>query len=679
MKENKATNELALESSPYLLQHAKNPVNWRIWSDAALNDAKEQNKLLVISVGYAACHWCHVMEHESFEDIEVAKIMNDNYIAIKVDREERPDIDQVYMQAVQVMTGMGGWPMNIVALPDGRPIWGGTYFKKHQWISALQQIKYLYKSEPEQLYNYAEKLENGLEQMNIIDIPTNSDFSSFNLNNCISTWQKKFDFKYGGIGNAPKFMMPNNLAFLLRYSNQNRDTGIANFVWTTLDKIASGGIFDPIDGGFSRYSVDEKWHIPHFEKMLYDNAQLLSLYSDAYKLSQKEEYKEVIKKTADFIETEFTDASGAFYTALDADSINSVGKKEEGVFYSWTKEELKTTISEEFELFCEYFNINSTGYWENGQYVLYKTTNDATFTKKHTISAKEFSAIKKTWISDLRKTREKRQKPLLDDKSLTSWNALTIIGLLDAYTALQDQTYFDLANKNAYFLKEHQINDDFSMFHSYKSEKSKIEGYLEDYAFSIAAFLRLYEVSFKESWLHLANNLTEYTLVNFYDHSQNLFNFINESQNRLISNPKEYLDNVIPSSNSVMAKNLFALSKHFPTSNFGDIAKNMFLTIASEIHKHPTGYSNWLQLYLNFSNPYFEIVISGEKAKQINQNIQKDYLPNCIFSGSTTKSELPLLTKRFEKGKTLIYSCKEGQCLQPTENSEEVLQKIKAV
>ncbi len=370
-KEYRFSNELINETSPYLLQHAHNPVNWHPWKDEVLDLAQVEEKLLLISVGYSACHWCHVMEHESFENEEVAEIMNSNYICIKVDREERPDIDQVYMNAVQIMTGMGGWPMNVVALPDGRPVWGGTYFRKEQWKDALKQIANLYASKPEQLLEYAGKLEAGLNQVQIIEPPTtNKNFHRDFFLPIIKKWKRSLDRKNGGYNSAPKFMMPTNYDFLLRYAFQNSDEELMDFCLHTLNKMSWGGVFDPIGGGFSRYSVDESWHVPHFEKMLYDNAQLVQLYSKAYKLTGNNWYKEVVIQTLDFIDREMSDPSGAFYSALDADSEDENGKKEEGAYYVWKKAELQRLLQDDFNLFSECFNINAFGKWEHENYVL---------------------------------------------------------------------------------------------------------------------------------------------------------------------------------------------------------------------------------------------------------------------------------------------------------------------
>ncbi|HHH54668.1 MAG TPA: thioredoxin domain-containing protein, partial [Bacteroidetes bacterium] len=377
MKQHKYTNDLINESSPYLLQHAHNPVNWRPWKPETLEEAIKENKLLIISVGYAACHWCHVMEHESFEDTTVAKIMNDNFICIKIDREERPDVDQVYMTAVQLMTGRGGWPMNVIALPDGRPVWGGTYFPKERWIAALKQLSEMWDKEPEKLIDYAAGLTSKVKQADIVQLNNDEiNFTTYFLRQSIEKWERNFDNRYGGTKQAPKFPLPNNYEFLLRYSIQSGDNDIRKFVELTLDKMAYGGIYDHIGGGFARYSTDEKWHIPHFEKMLYDNGQLVSLYSNAYSLTKKELYKEVVYETLEFVKRELTGDNGIFYSSLDADSDNKHGHLEEGAYYVWTIDELKSILGGDFELFKEYYNINNYGKWENGNFVLIRDMSD---------------------------------------------------------------------------------------------------------------------------------------------------------------------------------------------------------------------------------------------------------------------------------------------------------------
>lgn len=674
------TNDLIHESSPYLLQHAHNPVNWKAWNDNTLDEAKKNDKLLLISVGYSACHWCHVMEHESFEDKAVAEIMNSNYINIKVDREERPDIDQVYMNAVQVMTGMGGWPMNVVALPDGRPVWGGTYFRKEQWQDALKQIAHLYETQPEKLLEYADKLEQGLKQIQIIepkDKETDLDQDFFIP--IIEKWKGSFDKKNGGYQRSPKFMMPNNYEFLLRFAHQNSDHDLKNHCLFTLDKISWGGIYDTVEGGFSRYSVDEKWHVPHFEKMLYDNAQLVQLYARAYKVTKNEWYKEVVEGTLKFVEQEMTDPSGAFYSALDADSENANGEKEEGAYYVWTKEELNSLLADDFLIFSNYYNINNYGKWEAGNYVLIRTGTRKTIATELNISEKEL----KNRIADCHKilieAKKDRKKPGLDDKSLTSWNAMMISGYTEAFKALGKDAYLQIAEKNANFIKDHQLQGNGRLFHTYKNGKSSINAYLEDYAFTIEALLNLYEANFKESYLDDAKDLMGIAEKDFFDPNSGLYFFTSEKDRPLVTKTIEYSDNVIPASNSVMAKNLFRLGKLTGKTDFVLKAKNMLQTILDKIPEYPQSYSNWLDLMMNFTYPFYEIAITGQGSKGMATEFQQKYIPNTVLAASKTKSELALLKDRFDEDKDLIFVCEEGSCQLPVTSEPEALKLISQV
>ncbi|MBC8004011.1 MAG: thioredoxin domain-containing protein, partial [Verrucomicrobia bacterium] len=360
MQSYKYTNELVHESSPYLLQHAHNPVNWQAWGDSALKRAKDENKLLLISIGYSACHWCHVMEHESFEDPEVAKLMNRHFVCVKVDREERPDVDHTYMSAVQLLSGRGGWPLNAIALPDGRPIWAGTYFRKEEWMEALDAIANFYHENPEKTEEYAAKLHEGMEQNALIAIKPvgKTTIDSALVKSLLSKWKNQFDLKHGGTKGAPKFMLPNNWQFLLRAGVQYKDKKILNQVKQTLLKMAFGGIYDQIGGGFARYSTDELWKVPHFEKMLYDNAQLFGLYANAWKVEQNPIYRQVVQETVEFLKRELLSAEDGFYSALDADSEGVEGK-----FYCWSKEELEKILGDDYALFSAYFNVNTLGLW----------------------------------------------------------------------------------------------------------------------------------------------------------------------------------------------------------------------------------------------------------------------------------------------------------------------------
>jgi len=672
------TNDLINETSPYLLQHAHNPVNWNPWNDQVLAQAKAQNKLILISVGYSACHWCHVMEHESFEDVEVAKIMNSNFINIKIDREERPDIDQVYMNAVQLMTGKGGWPMNVIALPDGRPVWGGTYFEKDQWMSALKQISELYVKNPEKLTEYAGKLEQGLKSMDLINL-NNEDaiFTNEFIEESVDKWSSQFDHREGGMKRSPKFMMPNNYHLLLRYAYQSDDENLQKFVNHTLTQMAYGGIFDHLEGGFSRYSVDVKWHVPHFEKMLYDNAQLVSLYADAYLITQNELYKTTITETLEFVKNNLTNEEGAFYSSLDADSNNALDELEEGAFYVWQKEELKTLLETDYELFSDYYNINVYGFWEHDNYVLIRRDDDASIIKKYNLTKTELLQKKNDWKTILLEERNKRDKPRLDDKSLTSWNALMLKGYVDAYRVLKDPEYLEVAERNAHFILNKQLREDGGLNHSYKEGKSTINGYLEDYASTIDAFLALYEVTLNETWLYSARDLSNYSFDHFFDEKSKLFFFTSNLDASLVSRSIEYRDNVIPASNSIMAKNLFKLSHYFDNKHFAKTATTMLNNVKPEIVEYGSGYSNWLDLMMNYTNSYYEVAISGQDVMSKLNELHQTYLPNILIAGSNKDSNQALLKNRYIEDETLIYVCVNNSCKLPVTEIKDAIALLK--
>ena len=669
-------NELQLETSPYLLQHASNPVHWKAWNEKSLAIAKDQNKLIIISIGYSACHWCHVMEHESFEDNEVASVMNAHFISIKIDREERPDIDAVYMKAVQIMTGQGGWPMNVVTLPDGRPIWGGTYFRKNDWINSLERLQEIYTENPETILDYAEKLNDGLQSMCIISKnESESDFNFEILETLIHQWQKSFDWDFGGMARAPKFMMPTNYEFLLRYGYQTKNHTLLDFVNLTLTKMAHGGLFDTIDGGFSRYSVDMKWHVPHFEKMLYDNGQLVSLYANAYKLTGIKGYKEVIEKTLKFVEKEWLTIEGCFYSALDADSLNKENHLEEGAFYVWTKAELQTLLNDDFELFSIVFNVTDFGFWEHENYVLIQNKSLEEIAVQQKIPLETLEEKKKYWEQILYAKREKRSKPRLDDKCLTSWNAIMLKGFVEAYKAIGTKTYLDIALRNANFIIHKIWSSDGNLKHSYKDGKATINGFLEDYAHVIEAFISLYEVTFDEKWLQNAKQLTDYTFDNFYDVEAQFFSFTSHQDERLITTHFEVEDNVIPASNSVMADALFKLSIYFNNGYYEKICQQMVQNIIPTVD-YPSAFSNWLNVLLHFSEQNKELAICGNNALDYLEKINQNYLPNIVIAGSSSLSTLPFLENRFLEKETLFYLCQNKTCDIPTNDFEEISKEI---
>ena len=670
-------NQLNLETSPYLLQHANNPIHWNAWSENTLATAQKENKLIIISIGYSACHWCHVMEHESFEKEEVASVMNADFISIKVDREERPDVDAIYMKAVQMMTNRGGWPLNVVCLPDGRPVWGGTYFQKEEWTNTLQQLQEMYVSNPEKIIEYAEKLHQGIQLLGSIKHnPLLEQDHPKNIKPLVEKWSKSFDWEYGGYARAPKFMMPNNYLFIQRYGFQTQSLDLLNFVDLTLTKMAHGGLFDTIDGGFSRYSVDMRWHVPHFEKMLYDNGQMISLYAQAYKRTKNELYKEVIEKTLTFVEREFLNSDNAFFSALDADSLNQNNKLEEGTFYVWTKDQLKEILQNNFEVFSHLYNVNDFGFWEHENYVLIQSQTLKSVASQFGLTENELQIKKKIWEQLLFNEREKRAKPRLDDKSLTSWNAIMLKGYVEAYMALGNENYLTIAKTNAQFIVNKQWAPEGFLYHSYKNNKSTIEGFLEDYAFTIEAFISLYQATLEEKYLHQAKQLTDYCFDNFYDEKQQFFAFNSRNSAPLIAQHFENEDNVMPASNSVMANNLYLLSILFENSYYQKTAMQMLHHIIPNID-YGSGYSNWLNLWLNLSEDNKELAVCGDQALENCYKINARYLPHVIMAGATKNSVLPFLNNRFIENENLFYVCQNRTCLLPNTNIEEIFDNLK--
>jgi uncharacterized protein YyaL (SSP411 family) len=668
----KHTNNLVNQTSPYLLQHAHNPVNWYAWGDEALAKAKAENKLLLISIGYSACHWCHVMEHESFENEEVAKIMNNNFICIKVDREERPDIDQIYMNAVQLITGRGGWPLNCFALPTGEPFYGGTYFQKDQWVQILNNVANEYKVAPQNVVDYATKLTAGIKTSEML--PMVKDETPFSMNVLeagVSKIKKQFDYIEGGGASAPKFPMPNNYEFLLQYYYHTKDKEILDIVELTLDKMAFGGIYDQIGGGFARYSTDKYWKAPHFEKMLYDNGQLVSLYSQAYQLTKKPLYKHVVYQTLEYIEREMTAKNGAFYSSLDADS-----EGEEGKFYVWSKEELEKVLKEDFEFAKEYYSVNSAGKWE-GHYILLRKKDNATIAKLFNISEDEVVKKIEKVNTILLKERANRIRPGLDDKTLTSWNALMLKGYVDAYNVFGDEDFLKAALKNANFIVNTQVRQDGGLNHNYKNGVSNLDGYLEDYSFTTEALIALYQATFDEKWLKHSQQLTDYAITHFYDHETGFFFFTSNNAKGLVARKMELTDNVIPASNSSMAKSLFLLGEFYYNEDYTKKSRQMLKNIEAQIPQYISGYSNWGILMLNNVKPFYELAISGKKAHEKRREFNQNYIPNKLLVGSIKESNLPLLEMKEVNGSTMIYVCYNKACQLPVEEVSEALKQIK--
>ena len=666
----KYTNALIHESSPYLLQHAHNPVNWVSWSDEVFRQAKLQNKMVLVSVGYSACHWCHVMEHECFEDEEVAALMNKFFICIKVDREERPDVDQVYMTAVQLMTQKGGWPLNCFTLADGRPIYGGTYFPKEQWMHILKSLQHTFENDREKVEEYAEHLHQGVQNSELINVAKNSEqFSEEKLHELVLRWSRNFDSMEGGDSRAPKFPLPNNYEFLLQYGVKYQNEKVLNHVELTLDKMAMGGIYDQVGGGFSRYSVDMLWKVPHFEKMLYDNGQLLVLYSEAYKYFKKPVYKRIVFQTIAWLQNEMLTKDGAFYSALDADS-----EGDEGKFYCWNKEEMLQVLGDDYSWVSDFYNLNQRGYWEEEKYILLRTESDKSFAQKMNWSSEEFESKISKINQQLLDERSHRIRPGTDDKCLTSWNAMAIKGLCAAYSSFGEEEFLHLALKNARWIVQYQITNDGKLFRTYKNGNSTIDGFLEDYAHVISAFIALYEVTFDSEWLEKAIQLTEITLKEFHDEKSKMF-FFTSNTTKLIARKMELNDNVLPASNSVMAHNLFRLSHLYYNNEFKLIAEQMLANIYDGMEMYGSGYSNWGSLLLNSVSNYYQVSIIGIEAQEMNFKLQKNYLPHVLFAGGNDL-KLPVLADKKNENETIIYVCYDGTCLSPVKNIEEVIRLV---
>ena len=668
------TNALIGELSTYLLQHAHNPVNWFPWAQHHLDQAQEEGKLLLISIGYASCHWCHVMEHECFEDEEVAALMNANYINIKVDREERPDVDQVYMNALQLISGQGGWPLNMIALPDGRPIWGGPYFPKERWMQVLTQISILAKEKPEELIHYADNLEEGLANFEVSE-PLKDALNLEDITTSLDQLVSKKDSQNGGLIGAPKFMMPTLLRFFQQGGILCYNKDALDHFHFSLEQMALGGIFDAVCGGFSRYAVDAEWHIPHFEKMGYDNGQLISLYAQAFREKPLALYQETVDETISFLTTELSSPEGGFYAALDADSLNQNDKLVEGAFYVWTLKEIEQLFPDEYPLVAAFYSINDDGYWEDGNYVLRRMQTDETFAKMHGLEISDLKIKVIRWNKALLKERNNRTRPRLDDKIICSWNAILSSGLLDAYRSFGDLSYKDLALKNLNFIETNFIDVAGNLKRISKKGVNKIDAFLEDYAAVIKLYIDAYETVFDEHYILQAEKIMNVCLRLFKDKNGPLFYFSSSSE--LVVRTKETSDNVIPSSNAVMAENLIRLSNHLVKPELKTHAEAMVLACRSEITSYPRNYSYWLAVGLRLIKPGYEVVAVGPDAKNEIKKLQQLYTVNCSWAAAEV-STLPLFQNRASGGKTKYYLCRNNQCGIPLESQDEVQMKLQA-
>lgn len=663
------TNDLINETSPYLLQHAHNPVNWVAWSDDAFERAKKENKLVLISVGYSACHWCHVMEHESFEDKEVAALMNKFFISVKVDREERPDVDQVYMTAVQLMTQQGGWPLNCFCLPDGRPIYGGTYFPKDQWIHILKSLHFTFQNDFEKVEEYASKLHEGVQRSELIQKnETEIQFNIEKLRELVLRWSKLFDGINGGDSKAPKFPLPQNYLFLLEYATQMDDQKVMEHVCLSLDKMAMGGIYDQVGGGFARYSVDMLWKVPHFEKMLYDNGQLIELYSKAYRITNSPLYKRVVDETVQWLEREMIADRGGLYSALDADT-----EGEEGKFYVWSERELEETLKNDFDWASDYFEMGYLSDWEGNKVLMCSQTDEIFLNEKgwtEVFFDQELKKLKKRLLN----IRSERVFPGIDDKVLTGWNAMTVKGLAHAAVIFDEPRYLDLGREIITTLLNNQWDGN-QLKRNFKNGYSTIDAFLEDYAHMIDGLIALHQADLEENWINAAVSLTEKAIQEFSDEKSGMF-FFTDSSSNLIARKMEINDNVIPSSNSVMAHNLFALGSLTGRMEWINRAEQMMYNVYDGMEMYGSGYSNWAMLLQRMITGQKEVVFAGNNVDEAISEFRGQIDIPVLLARVTESSTLSISQGRHSTDDLIIYVCEKGVCSLPVKSVAEAISRV---
>jgi len=686
----KYTNRLFLETSPYLLQHAHNPVNWYPWGDEAFKQAKKLNRPVLLSVGYSTCHWCHVMEEESFEDEDIAKFLNENYIAIKVDREERPDVDAIYMSAVRAITRGGGWPMTVWLTPDRKPFYGGTYFPPRQFLAALQKLKKAYEQQPDKITESSEQLANIIQQM--LQPPEEKGIPDAEvLHQAMEYYKKHLDSNDGGLSEAPKFPSSLPLRFLLRYHRRCQDEEALHAVTLTLDKMASGGIYDHIGGGFHRYSTDKKWLVPHFEKMLYDNALLVLAYLKAYKVTGDQNYKRVVEEILRYIKRDMTSPNGVFYSATDADSLNPHGHREEGWFFTWTPQEIQNLLKkDEAKLFQDYYAVSSKGNFE-GRNILHTPKPLSEVAKKYALSEPQARKIIKRARARLYKARSQRPPPLRDEKILTAWNGLMISAYAQAGFVLHKKNYIETAQKAAQFILNNLYQDG-RLSRTYKDGKAKLNAYLDDYAFFISALLDLYETTFEIKWLKMAIRLDNTLEKHFEDSDSGGFFRVSDDHEKLLAREKPAYDGAVPSGNSVAVYNLLRLHELTTKASYYERAKEVLRAFSGTLKSHPAALSEMLlavDFYLDKAKEIIIVTPEGKKEKSQGflSELREHYLPNRVLAvvefGDDLKAQsqwIPLVKyKRPIQGKTTAYVCENRICRLPTSDPEIFAKQISVV
>jgi len=669
----KKQNRLQYASSPYLKEHADNPVDWYEWGNEALDKAKKENKPLLISIGYASCHWCHQMEKESFMDTAVARVMNENFICIKVDREERPDIDNIYMNALQLISGDTGWPLNAFALPDGKPFFAGTYYPKNNWVSLLLSVAKSYANKHNLVVTQANAMVNGIAEQDLSLIDTAVVPGKINqtvYKELYDSIYKVADLENGGLKGMPKFPTPAFAEFLLQHYFITGNGESLKAATITLKKMAFGGIYDQLGGGFARYATDSFWRIPHFEKMLYDNGQMLSVYAHAYQLTKDDFYKNILDETIVFIEKTLAAPGGGYYSSLNADTNEG-----EGEYYSWKKNDFEKVVGSD-KMLTSYFHVSNEGNWKPEGNILYASQSPGEFAFENKIPPGEFNARVGIAKNKLLKERNKRIMPAADSKILTAWNGMLLNGYADAYAATGTEDYLLKAKSCAVFIEKNMLQADGSIKRSCKDGKVSIDGFLDDYAWTACAFIRLYQVSFDDHWMTLARKVTDYAKQNFYNAETGLF-FYAIKQNGLVLRKTEVADDAIPSANAVMAKVLYTLATVYDDTTYSNTCLKMYAAVSGRVKKMPRYHIEWCGFAALLAAKPYQIVIIGKEAIEKNKQLQQNFLPTSIVMGDTKEESLPMLQDKLVAGKTLIYTCSNKICKKPEEEIAKVLLQIK--
>ncbi|MBV8254927.1 MAG: thioredoxin domain-containing protein [Chitinophaga sp.] len=680
-------NKLIGETSPYLLQHAHNPVEWYPWGPEALNKAVQENKPILVSIGYAACHWCHVMERESFEDHDTARIMNEHFVNIKIDREERPDLDHIYMDAVQAMTGAGGWPLNVFLTPDRKPFYGGTYFppvkayNRPSWKDVLHSISDAFTNKREEIDAQADNLTQHLEQASQFGIqggldlklPVEELFTKAQADTICENILKQADTIWGGFGRAPKFPQTFTISWLLRYHHYTKHEKALEQALLSLDKMLQGGIYDQLGGGFARYSTDEKWLAPHFEKMLYDNALLIDVLCDAYQITKNEIYANTIRETLEFISREMTSAEGGFYAALDADSEGVEGK-----FYTWSLDEIMQVLGDQAEVFCAFYDVSEHGNWEETN-ILWIQQPLEQFAAARGYNAAELGATLKDCREKLLAVRAGRVRPGLDDKILLGWNALMAHAYCRAYAVLGEESYREAAIRNIKFcMHQFRIKEGAPAFyHTWKDGAAKYPAFLDDYAYLIRALIALAEITGDLEHFYAARELTTFVMARFTDDSGKYYYYTIDDQKDVIVRKKEVYDGATPSGNGIMIQNLWALSIVFGDKQLADKAIGAVSGLAQTAVRYPTSFGVWASQLLQFVEGTAEIAVVGKDYQERMADAGKWFIPYRVLLGAEKNvKDIPLLTDRYQENDTLVYLCKDYHCIKPVFYISEIINLI---